>query len=316
MILPMLANPVSVGDATDKRAHYDVEPKLDGWRVVCHKEGDSISLTSRTGKSFTAKVPHIVRQLAKIPFDFIVDGELGYLDTTHTELPVVFDYNRGARVLGSNWDTAIMKQERIWNEDGVHISLVLFDILKLGDEDTITLIDRERRASLIQFFTYVEHHKLEDVHMVPRFQGSGELEYFAQIVGYGGEGIMLKNPQGMYVPGKRPANAWYKLKAEETIDVVIMDDYLEGQGKYKGQVGAVRFGAFDLERDEVLYVGKCSGMTDAMRRYMTDHWSEMVGLTMVVKHFGKVGAEQGGLRHPNFVRFSDKAPRECRIEDL
>jgi DNA ligase-1 len=331
-MLPMLAIATNLDDIEKKRMGYHLEAKLDGWRCIATKEGNQVHLTSRTGKPFTMKVPHIVAQLQEIPFDFVIDGELGYLDHTKTERPVVFDYNKGARVLGSGETVARMKQKRIYDETGEHISFVVFDILSMDDVDfaadvalTIEQPYSERRAELSEFFLYVHHHRVRDVYQSEAFSWytiDELLEYYNEIVSYGGEGVMLKDPNSLYVPGKRPANTWYKLKADETIDVVIMKDYKPGKGKYEGQVGAIMVGAHGPDpllgyQDNLMFVAYVSGMTDEVRRELTDHWDMYVNRVVEIKHFGKVGLESGGLRHPQFVRFrNDKNPYDCLLSDI
>jgi ATP-dependent DNA ligase len=114
--------------------------------------------------------------------------------------------------------------------------------------------------------------------------------------------MMFKNPLSLYHAGKRRANTWYKLKKFHTIDVQITGS-TPGQGKYSNVVGTVTF--VDPESGRT---GKCSGMSDLEREDFSDmlnpgvldpHW---VGKWMEIRHFGLVGREEEGYRHPQFIR--------------
>lgn len=73
-MLPMLA-----GDFQKQKHKLSypvyVQPKLDGFRCLAFREGDDITLISRSGKTFN--LPHIEKALLMImPDDSILDGEL------------------------------------------------------------------------------------------------------------------------------------------------------------------------------------------------------------------------------------------------
>jgi ATP-dependent DNA ligase len=312
-------------------ASYCMEPKLDGVRCVVIKEGSVVKMLSRSGKTdFAPKVPHLVRQLIeKHPWDrFIVDGELGYptlsRDNWHSwtkwhEYPLL-DFNATMRVLGSDDDVAIQKQLG----DGFSaydppIGFIAFDILM--DETGRNIFkdpDYRRRTQLLAWdAAFLDGYRT--IGPVRRFDSFDEA-YYDRYVELGGEGVMLKNLDADYEPGERHANRWYKLKKFDTIDVVIMD-YIEGLGKYAGQIGAVIGGQFKVgEHPHGGVVGKLvpvvqfSGMTDQLRQDMTTNWGTYRGQVVEVKHFGKVGADLNGYRHPQFLRFrTDKQARECII---
>jgi len=60
---------------------------------------------------------------------------------------------------------------------------------------------------------------------------------FQKVLAAGFEGLMLKDPQHTYKPGKRTYD-WMKMKNILEEDVVITG-FFEGQGKYEGQLGGV-----------------------------------------------------------------------------
>jgi DNA ligase-1 len=329
--LPMQAHPVELDAVGTRCDGYLMEPKLDGWRCIAQREGRRVTLWTRSGKEMTAKLPHIVAELEawNSDYDFVLDGELGYianedtwwLDSSTPRWPII-DFNATTRVLGSDPPVARAKQypklppsaldiDESWH--GIHF--FVFDVLRFQTE-LIQGKQSLRWDELNRFFNQRPSGVFRDgLTFVLRLRPQQwNEERYTDYVLAGGEGVMLKNPNADYTPGKRLANRWYKVKAFETIDVVIIDQaewFLPGQGKYEGQVGAVYFGYHD-SRGAFVPAGKCSGMDDATRLHMTNHPEEYRGKVMEIKYFGKVGADMSGLRHPNFLRMRpDKQPEEC-----
>src|SRR5947207_389736 len=76
---PMLAVGIEYDRIAEKAYGYSMELKLDGWRCLIVKNGQDLQAYSRTGKSFTEKIPDILGQLRMYDGDWILDGELGYI---------------------------------------------------------------------------------------------------------------------------------------------------------------------------------------------------------------------------------------------
>jgi bifunctional non-homologous end joining protein LigD len=58
--------------------HYEL--KLDGFRAIGRKSGRSGQLWSRNQKDFTRRFPQVVKAIAQLPNDTIIDGEIVALD--------------------------------------------------------------------------------------------------------------------------------------------------------------------------------------------------------------------------------------------
>ena len=56
------------------------ELKLDGFRSVAFKTGGRVYLRSRNDKDFNANYPSIVKALADMPDETVMDGEIVALD--------------------------------------------------------------------------------------------------------------------------------------------------------------------------------------------------------------------------------------------
>ena len=88
----------------------------------------------------------------------------------------------------------------------------------------------------------------------------------------GNEGLMIKDPQSIYTPGRRGL-AWLKLKkAFATLDCVVVGaEY--GHGKRKQVLSDYTFAVRDDHTGELKTIGKAySGLTDAEIARLTQHF--------------------------------------------
>jgi ATP-dependent DNA ligase len=102
------------------------ELKLDGFRAIGRKSGRSAQLWSRNQKDFTRRFPDVVKGVAEVPSDTVIDGEIVALDEAGTPS---FNLLQG---FGS----------------ASAIVLYAFDLLMLRGEDVRFWPLEERRAQL------------------------------------------------------------------------------------------------------------------------------------------------------------------------
>lgn len=117
----------------------------------------------------------------------------------------------------------------------------------------------------------------------------------------GGEGIILKRLDAGYSPEKRNYDLM-KIKEELTLDLLVIG-IEEGQGKYKGNTGAL------ILIDKFGIKHKVSGMTDKQR---TEWWNDRTTIIdKVVEVKAMKRLKDGTLREPRFkaIRF-DKLKSE------
>jgi DNA ligase-1 len=142
----------------------------------------------------------------------------------------------------------------------------------------------------------------------------------------GNEGLMVKDPESAYTPGRR-GKSWLKLKRElATLDVVVTAvEY--GHGKRIAVLSDYTFAVRDGER--LVNIGKAySGLTDveiaAMTKWFLEHTIEDQGLRLLVEpkivvevafnNMMKSERHNSGyaLRFPRIVRLRpDKLPEEA-----
>jgi DNA ligase 1 len=172
----------------------------------------------------------------------------------------------------------------------------------------------------------------------PFFQASSPDDLnklFDQAQARGNEGLMIKDPDSPYTPGRR-GKSWLKLKRElATLDVVVTAvEY--GHGRRIGVLSDYTFAVRDGER--LLNIGKAySGLTDVeiveMTKWFLDHTIEDQGFRRTVEpkivlevafnNIMKSDRHSSGyaLRFPRIVRLRpDKLPEEAdtmeRVEEI
>lgn len=330
---PMMCKALSVSDlgkfAFDANAtnspEYRAELKIDGWRAIVYKDGSDVAVLSRTGKDRAGHVPHIVEtfQSHTIP-DGVYDGEIVFVeDAPHVldNVPVM-RFNATARIMGSSEAVALRKQQH--NAGIGRLQFVVFDVLEIDDNTLIGKTFKERSQILYdaiqpQFLTYEKRNILH----VPSWTNFNLAETYNSVVAYGLEGLVLKNVDGLYIPGKRPSRNQYKIKAEKTFDVVVTGYTWAKEGKFEGLIGALKFSAYDLETDSYVEVGQTSGMSDSVRIQWTKYFNEPKSKDLDIH--GVIQIRGNGLtdkplgrfnppRHPQYMfKRLDKLPQDCSI---
>jgi ATP-dependent DNA ligase len=291
------------------------EPKLDGFRAIVFVDGDEAYVQSRGGKALGRYFP----ELSFAPGRYVLDGELVIRDA---EGNVEFDALQ-SRIHPAESRIALLARE-------IPASYIAFDLLAEEDEALLERPLAERRARLEAL---AERAGLE---LTPLSADPGRAEEWLRT----GEGAMAKQLDAPYVAGKRRGMA--KVKRERTIDCVVMG---WRPGKEEGTVGSLILGLYEGgpagdSPGELRPVGHISGFTAEAKRGLRrllapletgesgtaepSRWTggrelEWVALRPeLVIEVGYDHAAAGRIRHgARFHRFrDDKAPGECRFEDL
>ncbi len=254
-VSPMLAKPLRT---LPEGWLYD--PKWDGFRTIVFRDGDEVELGSRNEKPMTRYFPEVVEAARReLPPRCVVDGEV-----------VV------ATADGSRLDFEAL-QQRIHPADSrvrmlaeaIPASLVVFDLLALGDEDLTGLPFRERRARLEE--ALAEPLEGGRVHLSPvTADPSVAMRWFEEFEGAGLDGLIAKDPEAPYQPGKRVLT---KLKHERTADCVVA-----GYRTHKTDdeaVGSLLLGLW-TEDGTLAHVGVSSSFPMARRRELFAELQELV----------------------------------------
>jgi DNA ligase-1 len=236
------------------------EVKYDGARLQIHlKRGkpDEIKFYSRRLGDDSAALPDIAEALRKAwkGGDAIMEGEAVAFDPQLKEKqPFQAVLMRLGRVHG------IEQKAR-----EIPLVLYLFDLVYHDGHDLMNQPQSERRRQLKKLFRTTERVKLTDE--VISDQLKDEEKFFKQALRAKHEGLMVKDPDAPYVPGKR-TDYWMKIKpAFETLDVVVVGG-IWGSGRRRGLLSSLVVAIRD--EDEFKTVGKVgTGFSEETLRDLT-----------------------------------------------
>ncbi len=279
-------------------AYWVMEEKYDGFRAGVSFELDrSLNLRYRNAygenKGFLTNMPHIADALADVAFDATNDLWAGTLID-------------GEFVAGSLEETAHY-MGKSGRRPGSKLRFMAFDLPYLAGFD---LRDKEwlvRRALLEEVLQDImpggSMHHASPVGVTEPLPLDWKL--VTDIWTAGGEGVVIKPVNSLYVPGGRAD--WVKVKEHHTADGIVLG-YEPGNGKYKDTVGAIKVG--QIKAGELVEVTTISGFDDKTRRSLG---IDEMGSVVEFEYQKKTTA--GGYRHPRFVRFrEDKKPADCTWE--
>jgi DNA ligase-1 len=252
----MLATPVA--DATEAVARLGddvwVEDKYDGIRCQLHRRGADVALYSRDLKNISAQFPEITDAAVHLRSDVMLDGEILAFHDGRV-MPFHALQTRLGRVAP---DATVMA--------AVPVIYVAWDVLMVDGEVLIDHPLRERRARLeaLEVPQPLALAHLERVH------GVAEIDRrFDDARARLNEGLLLKQPESPYTPGRRGLN-WLKLKRPlDTLDVVVVGAEW-GHGKRRDVLSDVTFAVRIDGTDQLATIGKAyTGLTDAEIAEMT-----------------------------------------------
>jgi bifunctional non-homologous end joining protein LigD len=179
------------------RPGWAFEPKYDGWRVVASRRGGRVALLTRGGLDLAGEEPALARAVAALPGgDLVLDGEMVVLD-------------------GDGVSSFRLLQER--HEPGAKPPvLVLFDCLEADGAPLVSLPLSGRRAALEAL---VGKNPRKPLALAERL-GSDGIAAFEKAVRKGWEGVVGKDLEARYEPGRRSLR-WLKVKARREGEFVI-----------------------------------------------------------------------------------------------
>jgi len=200
----MLAQAGTAEDGLEAWEEVGVQSKYDGARIQAHI-GDDIQLFSRNMEDVTDPLPEIVELLeSEVDTTAILDGEVVAVDDEGDPLA----FQEVLRRFRRKYDVAEARE-------AVSLEPYFFDCLHVAGTDLLDRPLAERIGELESILaTAVSPFDLAD-----DLDKIAALE--AEAIAAGHEGIMLKNPDAAYTPGRRGKN-WLKIKPDvETFDLVV-----------------------------------------------------------------------------------------------
>jgi len=233
-IEPMLL--LSTDRLPDEHARWDYQLKLDGYRAIAFKSGNTVHLRSRNDNDFSTRYPAVVRGLVNLPDETVIDGEVVALDAE-----------------GRPSFNALQN----FNGSQTPIVYYVFDVMVLAGRDVSAETLTVRRELLEQ---KVLPKLTEPVRYAGVLDASlHDLIHAVKTQGF--EGLVAKRRSSRYEPGLR-SGAWMKMRINRGQEFVI--------GGYT--IGTRAFDALVIgyyEGSRLMYASRTrNGFTPALRQQL------------------------------------------------
>ena len=300
---PMLA---TLSDRRDFDSGWIFERKLDGIRLLAVRDGERVTLLSRTGRRLNDTYPEIVAALAaQSCTDFTVDGE-------------VVAFNRGRTDFARLQQRMGLTRRADIEASGVAVTYYVFDLLALEGADLTRLPLRTRKSLLRRALTYRSPLRLTS------HRNEGGADLLAASCAHGWEGLIAKRADGDYQP--RRSTDWLKLKCSQGQEFVVggftepagsrvglgallLGYHQDGKLRYAGKVGtgfdratllSLRERLDELRIADAPFVGR---VREAGARWVRPAMVAQIDFTEWTR--------DGMLRHPRFLGLrDDKKPED------
>ncbi|QLL07250.1 ATP-dependent DNA ligase [Mycobacterium vicinigordonae] len=270
-VSPMLAKSVKT---IPKDASY--EPKWDGFRSICFRDGDEVELGSRNERPMTRYFPELVAAVkSELPARCVIDGEI-VIAAAH----------------GLDFEAL---QQRIHPADSrvrmlaehTPASFIAFDLLALDDEDYTARPFNERRAALVEALA----DSGPSFHVTPATTDPEVAQrWFDEFEGAGLDGVVAKPLSVTYQPDKR---VMFKIKHERTADCVVAGYRVHKSGA--DAIGSLLLGLYQ-EDGQLASVGVIGAFPMAERRRLFAELQPLV--TDFASHPWNWAAHEAGERTP------------------
>jgi ATP-dependent DNA ligase len=302
---------------------WQFEPKWDGFRCLARRDGEEVTLTSKSGKPLARYFPEVVEMLRGLAAQqFLLDGEL--------IIPVGDALSFDALQLRLH--PAESRVRKLAAQTPAE--LMAFDLLELDGKSLVDLPLSERREKLEQFFR--ENHA-ERLQLSPMTCDREVALTWLQRSGGALDGVIAKRAKLEYRSGER---AMIKVKQQRTADCVL------GGFRYaekKREVGSLLLGLYD-DQGLLNHVGFSSAIPSKERGPLTEKleklieppgftgsapggpsrwntersmaWEPLKPVLVVEVRYDQVTGRR--FRHgTGFVRWRpDKDPRQCTFDQL
>lgn len=232
------------------------EPKWDGFRSICFRDGAEVEFGSRNERPMTRYFPELVAAaLAELPERCVVDGEI----VIATESGLDFE------ALQLRLHPAASRVRLLAGQTPA--AFIAFDLLALGDDDYTAAPFAERRAALVDALAGCG----PSFHVTPASTDLATARrWFDDFEGAGLDGIIAKPQDVTYQPDKR---VMFKVKHQRTADCVVAGYRLHKSGA--DAVGSLLLGLY-RDDGELASVGVIGAFPMARRRELVTELQPLV----------------------------------------
>jgi DNA ligase-1 len=303
----MLAQVAESFEEAIRSGNIAVEWKFDGSRVQIHWGNGVLKIYSRKLENVTNALPEIVEEVKRnVKEGVILDGEVIAVKDGRP-MPFQHVLRRFRR-----------KHDVLKMVEKIPLQLYVFDVLYANGE-VIDMPLKERRNILKEYVNESERLKIAE-QIITDEKGTIE-RIFNEAVNAGHEGVMLKNPNSPYIPGKRGKH-WLKLKSVmETLDLVVVGGEW-GEGKRSHLISSYELACLDTTTGKLLKVGRvATGFTDEDLEELTEIFKQIIVyrhgkiVEFLPKYVFEVAYQEiqkspkyesgYALRFPRFIRLRD-----------
>jgi ATP-dependent DNA ligase len=260
---------------------WQFEPKWDGFRCLARRDGDEVTLTSKSGKPLARYFPELVAMLlATKANDYLLDGEL--------IIPVGDALSFDALQLRLH--PAESRVRKLSKETPAE--LMAFDLLELDGRSLADQPLEQRREALEKF---MKRDAVPGLLLSPMTCERAVAASWLERSGGALDGVIAKRADLEYRPGER---AMIKVKQQRTADCVV------GGFRYaekKREVGSLLLGLYD-DQGLLDHVGFTSAIPSAERPALTKK------LEKLVQPPGFTGSAPGGPSRWNNERTTQWQP--------
>ena len=280
-VSPMLAKSVK---AIPPDASY--EPKWDGFRSICFRDGDQVELGSRNERPMTRYFPELVAAVtAELPDRCVIDGEI----------VIATDHGLDFEALQQRIHPADSRVRML--AEKTPASFVAFDLLALGSDDYTRRPFSERRAALVDAVAGSGANSGRSIHVTPATTDLAIAQrWFDEFEGAGLDGVVAKPLTITYQPDKR---VMFKIKHERTADCVVAGYRVHKSGAEA--IGSLLLGLYQ-DDGQLASVGVIGAFPMAERRRLFTELQPLV--TDFDGHPWNWAAHEAGERTPRKNEFS------------
>jgi ATP-dependent DNA ligase len=270
-VSPMLAKSVP---SIPPGASY--EPKWDGFRSICFRDGDEVELGSRNERPMTRYFPELVTAAtAELPQRCVIDGEI----------VIAGSHGLDFETLQLRLHPAASRVRMLAEQTPA--SFIAFDLLALGDDDFSERPFHERRATLVDALADAG----PSFHLTPATTDLATAErWFDEFEGAGLDGVVAKPLTVTYQPDKR---VMFKIKHVRTADCVVAGYRVHKSGD--DAIGSLLLGLFKAD-GTLASVGVIGAFPMATRKALFAELQSLV--TTFDDHPWNWAAHIGGERTP------------------
>jgi ATP-dependent DNA ligase len=306
---------------------YQFEPKWDGFRALCFRDGDEIVLQSKSGQPLARYFPEVVRAVRSLGARrFVLDGEIVVAVEDRLDFDQLLQ-----RIHPAASRVATLSQR-------YPATYIVFDLLV--DERGAPVYRsalRDRRESL-ESFAQTYFGDPQQIRLSPATTDRRVVDRWFAAVGDALDGVVAKRLDAPYSSGDR--RGMIKIKKIRTADCVI--------GGYRpakdgGSIGSLLLGLYDKSgaldyvgftsgfsaaekrklfkqlqatKTEVSFTGRAPGGPSRWNRNKETAWVAVEPKLVLEVEFDHVTGDR--FRHGTRpLRFRpDKAPRQCTLDQI